>query len=162
MVLPPDETSKVPGCYGMWRVIKIENMTWSVEQYRNFPNISRTCIFLLLTLSLPLFYSSLVLFSSTLLLFSSLLCFSSLNINIVSSLTSKLSTMMIFTSISSLSHTLLIDFIGKSLPSAYHGVPSCQFKHPRCLEDKRGHTPQGLPTWHRRSLAKRWDILPEL
>ena len=43
--------------------------------FRDFPNISRTCIFFLLTLSLSLFYSS-------------LLCFSSLHI--VGSLTSKL------------------------------------------------------------------------
>ena len=48
--------------------------------FRDFPNISRTCIFLLLTLSLSL--------SSTLLFYSSLLCFSSLHI--VGSLTSKL------------------------------------------------------------------------
>ena len=68
---------------------------WKSTVFHNFPNISRTCIFFLLTPCHPLFFSSLLLFSSTLLfysslfyssllffsslLFSSLLCFSSLN-----------------------------------------------------------------------------------
>ena len=58
---------------------------------RDFPNISRTCIFFLVTLSLSLFLSSLFLsslFYSSLLSASSHLCFSSLHI--VGSLTSKL------------------------------------------------------------------------
>ena len=48
---------------------------WKTTMFRDFPNISRACIFFLLALSLSLFYSS-------------LLCFSSLQI--VRGLTSKL------------------------------------------------------------------------
>ena len=54
-------------------------------------------------------------------------------------------------------YMLLIYFIGKSLPWAYHGH-RLQVGHPHCLEDKRGHTPQGLPTWESESRGKRWDI----
>ena len=54
---------------------------WKTTMFRDFPNISRTCIFFLLALCLSLFYSS-------------LLCFSSLHI--VGRLTSKL-PLIIFT-----------------------------------------------------------------
>ena len=58
---------------------------WKNIVFRDFPNISRTCIFFLLALSLSLFCSSLF-YSS--LFCSSRLCFSSLHV--VGSLTSKL------------------------------------------------------------------------
>ncbi len=59
---------------------------WKNIVFRDFPNISRTCVFFLLTLSLSIFCSSL--FYSSLPSDPSDLCFSSLHI--VGSLTSKL------------------------------------------------------------------------
>ena len=58
---------------------------WKNIAFRDFPNISRTCAFFLLTLSLSIFYFSL--FYSSVPSDSSDLCFSSLHI--VGSLTSK-------------------------------------------------------------------------
>ena len=71
---------------------------WKNTVFRDFPTFSRACIFFLLTLSLlwfSLFYSSL--FYSSLLSDSSHLCFSS--VHIVGSLTSKLPSNNIYTSI---------------------------------------------------------------
>ena len=76
---------------------------WKNTVFRGFPTFSRTCIFFLLTLSLlwfSLFYSSLFyssLFYSSLLSDSSHLCFSS--VHTVGSLTSKLPSKNIYTSI---------------------------------------------------------------
>ena len=76
---------------------------WKNAVFRDFPTFSRTCIFSLLTLSLPwssLFYSSL--FYSSLLSDSSHLCFSS--VHIVGSLTSKLPSMIVTLIVSMINH----------------------------------------------------------